>query len=241
MIKASLSIILLMISLIAGAQTVNNQNKKPVLNEQSVVRGEDGQVYPASIWKKLVQAGKYAIKSRNTSTETGQPEWVVYELTAEHAKAILEKMAKPRQSESFVAGEKFQGFRTSDINGNKFDLRNTVGKVIVLNFWFINCPPCKTEIPDLNKLTETYKDKDVIFLAVALDPKYDLKDFLKTNPFSYNIIDSGRFIADKYGVKGYPTHVVIDKTGIIKFSTLGLAPNTIAWIQKSIDESLAVN
>jgi len=241
MIKASLSIILLMISLIAGAQTVNNQNKKPVLNEQSVVRGEDGQVRPASIWKKLVQTGKYAIKSRNTSTETGQPEWVVYELTAEHAKAILEKMAKPRQSESFVAGEKFQGFRTSDINGNKFDLRNTVGKVIVLNFWFINCPPCKTEIPDLNKLSETYKDKDVIFLAVALDPKYDLKDFLKTNPFSYNIIDGGRFIADKYGVKGYPTHVVIDKTGIIKFSTLGLAPNTIAWIQKSIDESLAVN
>ncbi|GGI26136.1 hypothetical protein GCM10008119_21140 [Pedobacter mendelii] len=213
-----------------------------MLDEKSIVRGEDGMVYPHEVWKKLLQTGKFSIKSRNTKTENGQQEWVIYELTAEHRKALMERMPKPMQSDSFIAGEKFDGFKTSDINGNKFDLKNTDGKIIVLNFWFINCPPCKAEIPELNELTEAYKENNnVIFIAIALDDRYDLKDFLKTTPFNYNIVNSGRSFAERYGVKSYPTHVVIDKTGTIKFSTLGLATNTIAWIKKSIDESLASN
>ncbi|WP_316829415.1 TlpA disulfide reductase family protein [Pedobacter aquatilis] len=240
MIKTTLSIILILFALITSAQTSVPQ-QRPTLDEKSVVRGEDGLVYPYNVWRKLMQSGKYGVKSRQTKTDDGQQEWMIYELTAEQRKAMMDRMPKPRQSDSFIAGEKFNGFKTSDMNGNKFDLKNPTGKVIVLNFWFINCPPCKAEIPELNELTEAYKDQDVIFLAIALDEKYLLKDFLKTLPFKYNIVDNGRFIADKYKVKGYPTHVVIDKTGTIKFSTLGLASNTIGWIKKSIDESLATN
>ncbi|WP_231459618.1 MULTISPECIES: TlpA disulfide reductase family protein [unclassified Pedobacter] len=237
MIKNTLLISLILFSFFCYGQ---NQSKAPnPLNEQTIVRGEDGMVYPYNIWQSLLRTGKYSIRSRNTKSDKGEPEYLIYELSAEQRKAIMDKMPKPRTSDAFQEGEAFKGFKVTDMNGNKYDLRTNTGNVIVLNFWFINCPPCKAEIPELNELVKSYADnKEVIFLAVALDSKYEIKDFLKTNPYQYNIIDDGRFMADKYGVKSYPTHAVIGKDGIVKFGTVGLAFNTVSYIKKTIDEAL---
>ncbi|WP_406826740.1 TlpA family protein disulfide reductase [Pedobacter sp. KACC 23697] len=237
MFKNLICTALLFTALFGYAQ--ENSTNKNVLNEQSVVRGEDGLVYPFNTWKKLMQTGKYGIKSRKTFTENGYPEYLIYELSADQKSAYMDKIPKPRASDSFREGDLFNGLKITDMNGNKYDLRDSTGKIFVLNFWFINCPPCKSEIPQLNELVAKYKDnKDVVFLAIALDEKYDLKSFLKSTAFDYNIVDGGKYIANKYGVKGYPTHVVVDKKGYIAFSTLGLAPNTVYWVEKSINESL---
>ncbi|MGM9475972.1 TlpA family protein disulfide reductase [Pedobacter sp. GSP4] len=237
MLKNLILISLLFAFLMGKAQ--ESTVKKNVLNEQSVVRGEDGMVYPYNTWKKLMLSGKYGLKNRKTFTDSGQPEYLIYELSAEQKAANMSKMPRPMASESFKEGELFNGFKVSDINGNKYNLKDSIGKVYVLNFWFINCPPCKSEIPHLNDIVAKYKDKkEVVFLAIALDEKFDLKPFLKTIPFDYNIVAAGRSIANRYGVKGYPTHVVIDKKGYIKFSALGLGSSTISWLEKSIEESL---
>jgi len=221
------------------AQAQETTTKKTILNEQSVIRGEDGMVYPYNAWKKLMQSGKYGIKDRKTFTDSGEKEYLIYELSVDQKAAYVNRMPRPRESESFKEGELFNGFKASDIEGNKYNLKDSTGKVYVINFWFINCPPCKAEIPHINEIVAKYKDnKDVVFLAIALDEKYELKPFLKTLPFDYHIISGGRSIASKYGVKGYPTHVVIDKKGYIKFSTLGLGANTVNWVEKSIEESL---
>lgn len=236
MLKNTLFLLLTLGTLNLCAQNANPTRN--MLNESTIVRGDDGMVYPYKTWKNLLLTGKYAIKSRGTFTDGGIPEYRIYELSKEEQQAHFNRMAKPRPSESFTEGEMFKGFKTTDINGNKFDLREATGKVIVLNFWFINCPPCKQEIPQLNELVAEYKDNaDVVFLAIALDERYDLKAFLKTNPYHYNVVD-GRAIANKYNIRLYPTHAVIDKTGKIKFSTVGLASNTMHWIKKSINESL---
>nr|WP_199156352.1 TlpA disulfide reductase family protein [Pedobacter sp. ASV2] len=237
MLKNLILIALLFCISFANAQDVIQ--KKTTINEQSVVRGDDGIVYPFAVWKKLVSTGNFGIKSRGTFAENGKPEFVIYEFTPEQKAEFFDRMPKPRASQSFPEGELFNGLKLSDMNGNKYDLRDSTGKVFVLNFWFINCPPCKEEIPQLNNIVNEYKDKNVVFLAIALDEKSDLKSFLKTTPFNYNIVDGGRYIANKYDVKGYPTHVVIDKSGYIKFSTLGLGVNTIPRVKKSIDEALA--
>jgi len=111
----------------------------------------------------------------------------------------------------------------------------------VLNFWFVGCPPCRAEIPQLNKIVDKYKDSsNVVFIAVALDEAYAIKEFTQTTPFKYHIIDNGRYIAQgTYGISLYPTHVIIDKEGIVRFHTSGLAPGTITWINKTIDSLLA--
>lgn len=224
------------------AQTTTKSTK---LNDKSIVKDENGNVYPSAIWQKMIQTGEYNVK-RITPSETEPVEFLLYRMTDEQKTAYKKKrteyaatMPKPRPSEVFKDGEKFRFDKMKDMNGVKYDFKKDTGKVVVFNFWFINCPPCKKEIPELNDLVAKYKEnKNVVFIAIALDDSYRLENFLKLSPFNYNIVPDGRFYSEKYGIKGYPTHVVVGKDGLVKFSTIGLATNTVYWVDKTIKEQL---
>lgn len=111
---------------------------------------------------------------------------------------------------------------------------------MVVNFWFIKCPPCRAEIPDLNELVEEYKDnKDVIFVAVGLDPWFELKDFLSEHPFKYHLVTDGRYYATERNVNSYPTNVVIDRNGKVAFQSMGDSMAIGIWMKKSVDAALA--
>jgi thiol-disulfide isomerase/thioredoxin len=199
------------------------------------VKDSTGKVYAMETWQKLVFSGKYSLQ-----IDKGMKTALLVKLSEEEATRRLLNAPKPRESGYFTTGEAIIPFTEKDINGVKFDLKALTGKVVVLNFWFINCGPCQQEMPELNELVELYKDnKDVVFLAVALDTRYAIQDFLKTKPFNYNIIDNGRFIAGKYGIDSYPTHVVVDRQGKVLFHTMGYAMNTVSWVKRSIQTALA--
>lgn len=212
------------------------------LDQNAVVKDGSGTILPYAIWQKLLQTGTYQLKK-----ETDATDFLIYQMSPteklladERKKAQAANMAKPRPAFSFKEGEKFRGEKITDMNGNKYDLKVLTDKIYVLNFWFINCPPCKQEIPELNQLVSKYKEnKDVVFIAIALDDKTQLKEFLKFTPFNYNIVDEGQYYSKKYSVDGYPTHVIVGKDGLIKFSTIGLASNTIYWVDKTIKEQLS--
>jgi thiol-disulfide isomerase/thioredoxin len=198
--------------------------------EDVEVRDSAGTMYPTAIWQKLVSTGKYTVRV-NADRKTA----VLVSLSEAEIESRLAKMGKPHESNFFTTGRNISLFSEKDINGTKFNQKDLVGKVVVLNFWFINCPPCRREMPELNELVEHYKtEKDVVFIAVALDMRYVIQEFLKTNPFNYNIIDNGRYIAGKYGINLFPTHVVVDRQGRILFHTSGYALNTVAWVKKAI-------
>lgn len=151
----------------------------------------------------------------------------------------MASLPKPRESEQFTTGEEIEPFSAHDLNDNKIKLKDLRGKVVVLNFWFIGCPACMQEIPELNKLVDNYKNNsDVVFLAIALDVGYKLKDFLKTTPFNYDIINDGRFIANTYKIQLYPTSVILNKEGKVAFHTVGFAANSPYWMKKTINEGL---
>lgn len=109
----------------------------------------------------------------------------------------------------------------TSITGQVFGSAELNGKIVVLNFWFTNCPPCLKEIPELNELVEEYKDKDVVFLALAVDDKPELVEFIKKKPFHYDIIPSATALMFRYLTPDedgrmeteFPTHIVIGRTG----------------------------
>lgn len=120
-------------------------------------------------------------------------------------------------------------FSAKDLNGKKIDLEKLKGKIVVLNFWYLGCVPCLTEIPRLNKLVEVYKDKDVVFIAFTEDTAKKLKPFLKKHPFEYRIIPDSLKLIGQYGVRIgneslmlYPTHILIDQEGKIESRVAGL-------------------
>ena len=206
-------------------------------NETTVVKDSTGFQYPYEIWQKLLIGGKYRIRPvLNTEVDA---EFLIYELASSETATRIESLPKPIETTSFKTGNKLSNFKFTDIKGNKFNLKELAGKVVVLNFWFINCAPCRMEIPELNKMVSKYKNNpNVVFLAVSLDFKSEIRDFLKKSPFLYNIMDNGEWLAKSYNVNAYPTHVVIDRSAKILFHSTGLAQNTIYWVDKSIEEAL---
>ena len=206
------------------------------ITENSIVKDSSGTIYPSVIWRQLLLKGGHTLKAENRND--ANTAFYLVRLSNEEKEARFAKMPAPRESQSFKKGKKLNLGKVRDIQGNKIDLKENQGKITIINFWFINCPPCRMEIPDLNLLAEKYASDSVRFVAIALDQKHELEEFLRTTPFNYKIVDDGRYIAKGEGVQSYPTHVVIDQEGKVYFHTTGLAPNTVYWIEKCVKELL---
>ncbi|MDB5148141.1 MAG: TlpA family protein disulfide reductase [Mucilaginibacter sp.] len=234
------------------------------IDNHSVVKDSTGKQYTFKEWNDLMGTRQYVLWPENmedastafilkkkdkrqmeyinhgATPTAGAPVNAPKQLSPEEARdQYIASLPKPVESAYFTTGEAMEPFSTHDINGNRIKLKELRGKVIVLNFWFIGCPACMQEIPELNKLVDDYKDNtNVVFLAVALDDRYDLKKFLKQTEFKYDIIDDGRYIAAGYKIGLYPTSVILDKEGKVAFHTVGFALNSPYWMRKTINEGL---
>ncbi|MEO5564518.1 MAG: TlpA disulfide reductase family protein [Chitinophagaceae bacterium] len=132
--------------------------------------------------------------------------------------------AQRKMIESFrkgLIGKKLSDFKFDDIKGNKLNRKELEGKVIVINFWFTSCKPCILEMPFLNELVAAYKDKDVVFIAPALDKEAGITKFLQKFTFNYQVVAGQEAYANKLQVENFPTHIIADKKGIIKQVEVG--------------------
>ncbi|MBL0883179.1 MAG: TlpA family protein disulfide reductase [Chitinophagaceae bacterium] len=217
--------------------SAQSPSSKVTLNASSVVKDSSGMIYPFAIWQKLLQTGEYSVRMMDPNANP--IEFLLFRLNENEKAARDSKAPKPQESRFFRTGNAISSAKLVTMDGKKYVLKDLKGKVVVLNFWFINCPPCRMEIPHLNTMVEFYKDReDVIFLAVALDQSYELKEFLKDMPFQYGIVDGGSYVASQYGINLFPTHVVLDKEGKVAFHTSGYGTGTVPWLKKAINEAL---
>ena len=114
-------------------------------------------------------------------------------------------------------------FSLEDQYGNTHTLADYKGKTIFLNFWATWCPPCKAEMPDIQKIYETY-DKEgedaLIVLGVAAPglgregTEEEIKAFLEENGYTYPVLmDRDAELFSSYGIMSYPTTFMIDRDG----------------------------
>jgi len=117
-----------------------------------------------------------------------------------------------------MEGTVFPKFDLKDLNGVEYTNEKTKGKTVVLKCWFIACAPCVAEFPQLNELVEKYKNRDdIVFVSLAFDSKEKLEPFLLKKPFRYAVVpDQKQFMFSDLDIKSYPTHIIIDKNGIIR-------------------------
>lgn len=114
-------------------------------------------------------------------------------------------------------------FTLTDQFGKTHSLSDYKGKTIFLNFWATWCPPCRAEMPDIQKLYETYDtegDDALIVLGVAAPNDGDEKDeegikkFLNENGYTYPVLmDTDAELFSAYGIYSYPTTFMIDRDG----------------------------
>lgn len=114
-------------------------------------------------------------------------------------------------------------FELVDQYGNTHTLADYEGKTIFLNFWATWCPPCRAEMPDIQKLYEEYAeagDDSVAIVGIAA-PNYageesaeEIAAFLEENGYTYPVLmDEGGKLFMQYGIYSYPTTFMIDKNG----------------------------
>jgi peroxiredoxin len=124
--------------------------------------------------------------------------------------------------ERFV-GNPAPPFALKNLEGKTVKLADLRGEVVVLNFWFTSCPPCRKETPDLVRLYEIRKDRGLVVIGINLDAIFapqsgraQMEQFLSTYKVTYPILIGTREMFDTYGsVPVQPTSFLIDREGVV--------------------------
>ena len=144
-------------------------------------------------------------------------------------------------------GDVAPDFQLEDTLGNKVTLSDLRGKVVLINFWATWCPPCRAEMPSMEKLNLTMADDDFVMLAINVEEngRSIVPAFLKKSPHDFSVLyDDQGVVQNLYGVYKFPESFVIRKDGIIDDKVIGAIdwahPETIAYF-KGLVSSLSAH
>lgn len=119
------------------------------------------------------------------------------------------------------------GFEVADLEGHLVSLEEYQGQVILVNIWATWCPPCREEMPSLERLYQAFRDRGFEVLAVSVDARLgevdetgnrggDISAFADSLGLSFRILHdpSGR-IQDTYQTTGVPESFLVGRDGTI--------------------------
>lgn len=116
-------------------------------------------------------------------------------------------------------------FTLEDMDEEKYNLADYRGKVVLLNFWATWCPPCRREMPSMERLHQKYNGKDFTVLAINQmetgDHVFAYTGQLEVDPTFTILFDTDSTVSRAYRVKGLPTTFLIDKKGMIRYRAIG--------------------
>jgi peroxiredoxin len=108
-------------------------------------------------------------------------------------------------------------------DGASFRLSDHRGKVVLVNFWATWCPPCREEMPALERLYRQHKAQGLVLVAVSIDadPKV-VPPYVKGSKLTFSVaLDPKAEVANKYGVRALPSSFVVDRQGTMTALALG--------------------
>ena len=136
-------------------------------------------------------------------------------------------------------GGKAPDFTLIGLDGKKHKLSEFKGKPVMLNFWGTFCPPCKEEMPAIQRQYDKWSQQGVVFLGVNLDQSpITVQAFMEQ--FKLNLptlLDPKEEVRKLYGVSEYPTTFFIQADGTVKAKHIGEMKE--AFIEQSLDELTA--
>lgn len=119
--------------------------------------------------------------------------------------------------EPFDVGDLAPDFTLEDLEGNVVSLSDFRGKGVMINFWATNCPPCREEMPAIERQYQQFKDQGIEVLAVNIAESHLVASrFAQRHGLTFPILlDQDRSVTQRYGVIPIPTSFFIDKDGIV--------------------------
>jgi peroxiredoxin len=132
-------------------------------------------------------------------------------------------------------GKPAPAFMLKDMNGRQVRLSDFRGKVVLLNFWYSACFPCRQETPDLIALYKAQKERGLVVLGINTDtilmpgdPGTMLRKFVETYAIPYPVLIADRRMYDDYGkIPIAPITILIDRQGTIARVFWGASPGSV--------------
>jgi peroxiredoxin len=149
----------------------------------------------------------------------------------------IERIARILRSRHLWVGKFAPDFELQLDNEETFHLANVAGKkVVILNFFTTWCGACRADFPELNRYYLKHKDDPFIMIGINANEKEGrVRAFLKEVEISFPVgIDTGDRIAEKYGVESYPTTVLINPQGRVRFYETGAVANADVAFEKEL-------
>ena len=107
-------------------------------------------------------------------------------------------------------------FTLTDLNGQKWTLKDLKGKVVMLNFWATWCPPCRKEMPDLETLYKQFEPQGLVILGISDDDPEKVREFVQKQGTRYPVLlDPGSKVNELLHIQGIPKTFVYDREGKI--------------------------
>jgi len=114
-------------------------------------------------------------------------------------------------------------FKLLDIDDNSHQLSDYLGKPVIINFWATWCPPCRNELPSMNRGFAKIKSEGVAMIAVNVGENEDtIFSFMGSYPIDFTVLrDESGEIINQWPIKGLPTTFVIDPDGRLVYRAIG--------------------
>jgi peroxiredoxin len=129
-----------------------------------------------------------------------------------------------RATKPIQPGLEVPNFAFPDMSGKQISLSDHRGKVVLVNVWATWCPPCRQEMPSMQRLYEKFKGKNFEILAVSIDSegREAVAPFMRKLHLTFPaLLDPGETIIPLYGITGVPESFIVDKDGILVEKIVG--------------------
>ncbi len=115
------------------------------------------------------------------------------------------------------------GFKLMDIEGAMHQLTDYRGKIVIVNFWATWCPPCRDEMPSMQRAWIALREEGIVMLAVNVGEDEDtIFQFTADYPVEFPLLmDLDSKVVQRWPVVGLPTTFVLDTKGRLTYRAIG--------------------
>ena len=121
-----------------------------------------------------------------------------------------------------TVGSEVADFSLKQLDGTTLTLADLRGRPVLINFWATWCPPCREEMPLLERTAQTYGGRLVVVGVDYGEDAQTVAAFVQSLGIHFPIaLDSNGEVAGRYFVRSYPASFFVDADGILRAQHLG--------------------